>query len=133
VLPFVREHSAAVLADLRREYGIDLLDFWRGQLSFFEICAYLGELSAETRTGRLMRNMPDEVEGWGLVPQLLGALVDAVRGQWSEKPVESILPSGLFDKSHQPKRKSNLKLQPDSAAFALLGSPAAFVSRHTGR
>lgn len=132
MLPFIREHATTVLADLRREYNVDLLDLWRGQLSFYELCAYLAGLPPETQTFHIMSGLPDEVQGWGLVPQLLGALVDAVRGQWSEKPVDSVLPSALFDKRHQANRPKP-ELQPDSAAFALLGSPAEFVSKHAGR
>lgn len=128
MLPFIRKHAATVLADLRREFNIDLMDLWRGQLSFFELCAYLAGLSPDTRTGRLMRNVPDELEGWSLVPQLLGALVDAVRNQWADKPIPSVIPKALFEATGKP------EIQPDRAAMAMLGgSPDDFVKRHGGR
>lgn len=120
------------MADLRREYGIDLLDFWRGRLSFFELCAYLGGLDAETTTGRLIRNLPEDVEGWGLVPQLLGMVVDAIRGQWSEQPVDSVIPKALFQGGSEISQ-AKPELQPDRAAFAMFGSPQAFVATHTGK
>lgn len=93
------------MADLRREYGIDLLDLWRGQLSFFELNVYLSGLPAECRTNRLMRDLPEDTEGWGLSHMLLAGLIDTVRGMFAEegKPVDSVIPKALLPEPEQPK------------------------------
>lgn len=127
MLPFVRKYANVVMADLRREFGIDLLDFWRGQLSFFELMVYLGGLPSESRTVRLMRDLPEEAEGWTLTDILLGNLLDTVRNMFAEegKPVESVIPRALFDEPAKP-----AELQPVSALAGLFGSPERFAEQH---
>jgi hypothetical protein len=116
-----------VLADLRREYGVDLLDFYRGRLSFWELCSFLSGLPAECATARRMRGESAEGDGWGTQEILLGGLLDATRSAWSEKPVDSCLPKVLFDEV-QPEPKSDL--QPVSELAGLFGSDQAFVDKH---
>lgn len=105
-----------------------MLGLWRGQLSFYELCVYLAGLPGESATGRLLRNQPAEVEGWGLTEQLLGHLVDAVRAQWAEQQPDSCMPKALFDE--RPIQQETPQLQPNSAASALFGAPHEFVAAH---
>lgn len=121
MLPFVRKHASVVMADLRREYGVDLLDLWRGQLSFYELMVYLSGLPQESRTVRLMRDLPEEAEGWGLTEMLIAGLIDTVRGLVAEegKPPESVIPKALMSEPAE---------QPDLTAQALFGK--GFVTQH---
>jgi hypothetical protein len=118
------------MADLRREYGIDLLDLWRGRLSFYELCVYLFGLPAESSTVRLMHDKPVEVEGWTLTNQLLGMLLDTVRNMFAEKPVDSCMPKALFDGETQSGKAA--KMQPMSAMLGVLGPEQDFIARHGG-
>ena len=111
------------MADLRREYGIDLLDLWRGRLSFYELCAYLKGLPEECRTVILIRELPDEAIGWGTTEVLLAALLDTVRNMFADEPIESVLPKALLQ---EPKPK----LEPVSSLAGLFSSPASFAEAH---
>lgn len=113
------------MADLRREYGIDLLDFWRKRLSFFELCGYLAGLPADCATVRLMQDRPREVEGWSLTNVLLGQLLDTVRGMFAEQAPESVMPKALFEIEQVNELKPMSEL---SSLFA--ASPEHFAKQH---
>lgn len=112
------------MADLRREYGIDLLDLWRGRLSFYELCAYLSGLPADCRTMNLIHELPDETIGWGTTQMLLAALLDTVRNMFADEPVESVLPKALL-------REPKPELEPMSALAGMFGSPDSFAEKGT--
>ena len=127
----MREYAPIILADLRREYGIDLLDFWRGRLSFYELCAYLSGLPPECPTARRLSGLAEAGDGWSTEALLLGGILDATRNAWAEKPVDSCLPKVLIEES---KRESKAKpeLQPASELAGLFTSPEKFISSRGG-
>lgn len=50
LLALVRQHTAAVEADLQRFYGVDLADLWRGALSIRRLSVLVYGLPAESLT-----------------------------------------------------------------------------------
>lgn len=118
------------MCDLRREYGIDLLDLWRGRLSFYEICVYISGLPPDCATVRLIRDAPPEVEGWNLTNQLLGALIDTVRNMLSEEQVDSVIPKALTEASTPVSKPA--EIQPASSLTGLIGDAQTFMTEHGG-
>lgn len=69
------DHGFAVEADLRRYYGVNLLDFWRDEISPRQLLVYIYHMPAESATAALIREKP-ELQDWGLTEFLLGGVVD---------------------------------------------------------
>lgn len=70
-------HGYAVEADLRRYYGVDLVDFWRDEITPRQILVYISHLPADSATAALIRDKP-ELQDWGLTEFLLGGLTDRI-------------------------------------------------------
>lgn len=93
-------------ADLRREYGEDLCDLWRGKLTLRKLRVYLDGLPITSATTRAMAGMDPThpLAQWSLTDVLVARLVDEVaahRWQWEtahskpgrrRKPPESVMP-----------------------------------------
>ncbi|MGW2398501.1 hypothetical protein ACWCYY_18305 [Kitasatospora sp. NPDC001664] len=65
-------------ADLRRFYGVDLVDWVRGRYSSLYVTALIGALPDESATVAALRGGRDAL-GWGPQAYVLADLVDAVQ------------------------------------------------------
>ena len=87
---FCQEHAAAVEADLRRVYGVRLVDLFRGKLSYRELWNLIQFLPQDTWTQAILRDDPDrqalvnqgqdehKFGPWSQGDLLMAALIDAV-------------------------------------------------------
>lgn len=69
----MEEHAEAIEADLLRHYGVDLLDWYRGQLSSRRLRVLVEHLPAGSSFARAVNG---EAADWGLTEHLLAAVVD---------------------------------------------------------
>lgn len=99
-------------------------------MSYQELAALILELPEESATGCALRGRDQELEGWSLERVLLGGVLDAVRAQWSEKRLESVLPKALQAEANRAPEAPK-EIQPDSAAIGMLMMPSnRFVETH---
>ncbi|MFJ5233958.1 hypothetical protein ACIQBJ_29155 [Kitasatospora sp. NPDC088391] len=71
-------HGAEITADLRRFYGVDVLDWFRGRHSARYVLALIGTLPDDSATVAAMRG-GREALGWDAGTYVLADLVDAVQ------------------------------------------------------
>lgn len=64
-------------ADLQRFYGVDLADYWRGELSPRRLSVLVHQLPADSATSRHYAN----ADGWDLHAFLLADLFQAFTGE----------------------------------------------------
>jgi hypothetical protein len=69
----VEEHAEALEADLLRHYGIDLLDWHRGQLSSRRLSVLVQHLPRDSATARELHG---EAADWSVTDYLLASVVD---------------------------------------------------------
>ncbi len=105
------EHGYTVETDLRRYYGVDLLGFWRDELTARQVLVMLYHLPAESASAALVRETP-ELQDWGLNQYLLGSAVDRLgelvyaflqvhvddKEKKNIKPYPSVLPDSAVEK-----------------------------------
>lgn len=83
---YLGKYHAALEADLLSHYGIDLLDLYRGRLTWRRLRVLVAGLPSESATGRAM----PEVRGWGVTDYLLAHLVDVAASHlWAYRTVHS--------------------------------------------
>lgn len=75
LLDILDAHGYAVEADLRRYYGVDILDFWRGDITARQMLVYMQHLPHDSRTVALISEKP-ELQDWSLSNFLAGVIVD---------------------------------------------------------
>ncbi|MFI9789131.1 hypothetical protein ACIHEI_37295 [Kitasatospora sp. NPDC051984] len=87
-------HDAEVAADLRRFYGVDVLDWFRGRHSARYVLALIGTLPDGSATVAAMRG-GREAAGWDAKAYVLADLVDAIQalthipgGEGVEEPAQ---------------------------------------------
>mgnify|MGYP007086239350 CR=1 FL=1 len=107
----ITEKTAEVEADLQHYYGLPLADLFTGLLSFRRLLALVRNLPEDSAIYRSERGP------WGLIEQLLAALVDETRvGNWQRaqihtkerlKPPKPIDRPGIEGKQ-KPKMTSDL-------------------------
>lgn len=73
LLVLLKDHGEAIEADLLREYGVDLLDLWRGRLSLRRVKVLVAGLSQDAR---LRREVSGPDADWNLTAHLLALAVD---------------------------------------------------------
>lgn len=73
---YLRDHSGPLEADLRREYQVDLLDFWRGTISARRLGVYAAQLPPGSS---LWRSIGDD-HAWSQEGHLIAEVIDALKG-----------------------------------------------------
>lgn len=71
----LESNGYAVEADIRRYYGVDMLGFWRGEITPRQLLVMIYHLPSESITASLSVDKP-ELSGWGQAEYLLGMLTD---------------------------------------------------------
>ncbi|QNO12676.1 tail assembly chaperone [Arthrobacter phage Tweety19] len=74
----LREDSDVVEADLQRFYGVDLADFWRGELSIRRLSVLISKLPADSAT---VAKASDLSPGWDVHAFLLADVYAALCGK----------------------------------------------------
>lgn len=119
------EHGEALEADLLRHYRVDLLDLWRGRLTWRRLNALVRGLPPDSAT---LRAASGDNAGWGLLEHLVARLVDEVAaGNWWA--VNKHLKPGQRSRPPQPvprpgvARRERPQMTPGMASRLLALSP----------
>jgi hypothetical protein len=90
LIALLRDHGAAIEADLKRFYGATLSDLTRGRLTWRQLSVYLRGLPKESATAREIGGPDLE---WGLAEHLLAATFDALQvANWQRAARKSKAP-----------------------------------------
>ena len=103
---------------MQRYYGIDLLDFWRGNITYRQLLVYVYHMPVESRTSSLLSEKP-ELQEWGLTQYLLGFIADRLadlnfayaqvhteeKQRNKLRPPESVLPDSAIEKTVREETK----------------------------
>lgn len=90
LIALLREHGAAIEADLKRFYGVKLSDLTRGRLTWRQLSVYLRGLPKESATAREIGGPDLE---WGIAEHLLAATFDALQvANWQRAQRKSKAP-----------------------------------------